>query len=376
MIEGENETLELMRYVELIWRRLWLILLVFFATVMITLFASLKMTPIYEATTMLRIEQRSPKVMTSINEVTPMGAGDYASYKDYYETQYKLVKTHSLLKHVAESPLLKDYGLVKNSSDSWIQAVRDFFVPPAQEALTDPLEAALVKLQKNVKVRPVNNSQLVRISIEDPSPKLAVTIADLLADQYLKQNLERSVTATDTAARWLTNAVEEQKKKLQTAEITFLKYQEDHNINFTTQTTGSTSVEDIKSEYTKQQAQYDSLSERYTDEHPKMVELKSQLNSLKRKVEGVKQVDTGNKSVEYRVLEEEVQTNRRMYEALLGRFKEIDLSGSLNMNNITVIDKAELPVKPIKPNLKLNLLLALIGGYQRDFKVPFSGCYP
>jgi len=51
------------------------------------------------------------------------------------------------------------------------------------------------------------------------------------------------------------------------------------------------------------------------------------------------------------------QTNKAMYEILLTRLKEIDLSRSLNMNNIAVVDPATLPEKPIKapPPIKLRL---------------------
>jgi capsular exopolysaccharide synthesis family protein len=93
-----------------------------------------------------------------------------------------------------------------------------------------------------------------------------------------------------------------------------------------------------------------------------MIELKAQINSLKNKIQGLEDVDIGDKAMEYRVLEREVQTNKRMYEILLTRLKEIDVSSNLNVNNISIIDRAQVPEKPIKPNLKLNMMLAIMAG--------------
>jgi len=361
VVDRPENVIDSSPYFELVWRRLWLILAVFVLVVVGALLVSLKMTPIYEAATTLRIEQRSPKIMTSINEVTPMGMGDYASYRDYYETQYKLIMSKSLIVRVLQLPVLKNYGTQFHEQPAWKKALKELLGINRRNSLT-PQDRAAAKLMKALRVKPVINSQLVKIYAQDPDPETAVLLANSMAEEYVKQNLERSVNAADAASRWLTNAVEEQRAKLQKAQKALETYERDHNMNLLTQTSGASSVEEIKSELTKRQAEYDSLSERYTDEHPKMIELKSQINSLRNKIEGLKEVDTGNKSMEYRVLEEEVQANRRMHEALLARYKEIDLSGSLNMNNITVVDRAELPNKPVKPNVRKNMILAILAG--------------
>jgi tyrosine-protein kinase Etk/Wzc len=93
-----------------------------------------------------------------------------------------------------------------------------------------------------------------------------------------------------------------------------------------------------------------------------MVELKSQINSLRNKIQGLEDVDEGNKTMEYRALEREAQTNKRMYEILLSRLKEVDVMRTLNVNNISVVDRAAAPEKPSKPNLILNMVLAVMVG--------------
>jgi succinoglycan biosynthesis transport protein ExoP len=71
-------------------------------------------------------------------------------------------------------------------------------------------------------------------------------------------------------------------------------------------------------------------------------------------------------SIEYAVLAREVDTNRQLYASVLERMKEVGLAAEVRTSNIFVIDKAEIPLGPAKPNATLNLLLGagigLIGG--------------
>ena len=73
-----------------------------------------------------------------------------------------------------------------------------------------------------------------------------------------------------------------------------------------------------------------------------------------------------DRSVEYNVLKREADTNRTLYEGLLQRYKEIGVAGGVGLNNIAVVDRAEVPRHPFKPKLRLNLLIAgflgLFGG--------------
>jgi capsular exopolysaccharide synthesis family protein len=66
--------------------------------------------------------------------------------------------------------------------------------------------------------------------------------------------------------------------------------------------------------------------------------------------------------MEYRALEREAETNKRMYEILVSRLKEVDVTSTLNVNNISVVDRAEAPQKPSKPSLILNMVLAVMVG--------------
>jgi capsular exopolysaccharide synthesis family protein len=65
------------------------------------------------------------------------------------------------------------------------------------------------------------------------------------------------------------------------------------------------------------------------------------------------------RSIEYNILQREVDTNRTIYEGLLERYKKIGVAGGIGTNLVSVVDRAEPPGGPYKPNLILNLLAGL-----------------
>lgn len=75
-----------------------------------------------------------------------------------------------------------------------------------------------------------------------------------------------------------------------------------------------------------------------------------------------KVLDFRRRSIQYDILAREVDTNRQLYDALLQRYKEIGIAGGVGVNNISVVDDAELPSAPSSPRLLLNLLVALFAG--------------
>lgn len=65
--------------------------------------------------------------------------------------------------------------------------------------------------------------------------------------------------------------------------------------------------------------------------------------------------------IQYNIFQNEVDTNRELYEGTLQRYREIGVA-SVGASNIAIVDQAEVPGGPSSPNLFLNLLVALFGG--------------
>ncbi len=146
------------------------------------------------------------------------------------------------------------------------------------------------------------------------------------------------------------------------SEIKLQEYREKHNIKILPHLTGESAIEEIKVEYARLQSQLANYEKRYTKKHPKMIELTAQLKSLRNKIQGLGDTGTGRKTMDYRLLERVVQSNKQMYETLLNRLKEIDLTSNLNVNNVMIIDRAEIPEKPVRPRVLLNVIMAVVAG--------------
>jgi succinoglycan biosynthesis transport protein ExoP len=75
--------------------------------------------------------------------------------------------------------------------------------------------------------------------------------------------------------------------------------------------------------------------------------------------------------IEYGVLSRDAASNRQIYESLMQRTKETGISGELKSSNIRIVDPAETPRGPVRPNRSNNLLLALFGGTTLAFGLAF-----
>ena len=67
-------------------------------------------------------------------------------------------------------------------------------------------------------------------------------------------------------------------------------------------------------------------------------------------------------TVDYAILAREVDTNRQLYDSVLARFKEMGVTAALRASNVSVIDQAVPPVKPVRPRKVLSLLLSAVLG--------------
>lgn len=93
-------------------------------------------------------------------------------------------------------------------------------------------------------------------------------------------------------------------------------------------------------------------------------EAREREHALQLKVNQLKSryLDVRRRSIQYNIYQQEVDTNRALYDGLLQRFKEIGVAGGVGINNIAIVDTADVPQRPSSPKLALNLALALLVG--------------
>lgn len=67
-------------------------------------------------------------------------------------------------------------------------------------------------------------------------------------------------------------------------------------------------------------------------------------------------------SIQYAIFQREADTNRQLYDALLQRYKEIGVAGTIGASNISIVQSAQVPLVPSGPSLIANMLLAILAG--------------
>lgn len=135
------------------------------------------------------------------------------------------------------------------------------------------------------------------------------------------------------------------------------------------------------------------LSGRYGPNHPRIKAIKSELRTLEEKKQAeidqvinsleneyqvararersLKQAleqqkaesqELNEKAIEYGVLKREAESARQMYDMLIKRFKETSMTEEIRAGNIKIMDAAETPKSPVKPNAQRNMLLSMVLG--------------
>ncbi|KPJ97421.1 MAG: hypothetical protein AMJ60_11245, partial [Desulfobacterales bacterium SG8_35] len=153
------------------------------------------------------------------------------------------------------------------------------------------------------------------------------------------------------------------------------------------------SIQEIRNNIRQVQQRITELSEKYGPKHPLMVSALSEQDRLfEKKKEEILRVSNSIKNeyelaqanednlrnllektkaealgmnekfVQYQVLKREVDSNRAMYEALFSRLKEQNVTEESQNVNVWVVEKADTPILPTKPNKKMNILLGLVLG--------------
>lgn len=100
-----------------------------------------------------------------------------------------------------------------------------------------------------------------------------------------------------------------------------------------------------------------SLDADYRQAQQREQQLQARVDELKSRY-----IDVRRRSIQYNIYQQEVDSNRALYDGLLNRFKEIGVAGGVGVNNISIVDRAEVPYKPSSPRMLLNLALALVAG--------------
>lgn len=156
-------------------------------------------------------------------------------------------------------------------------------------------------------------------------------------------------------------------------------------------------VQNLRGDLSKLQSQYAENLNVFKPDYPAMVRLRQQIDALRKNITDESKSLSGSvsgtyeadyraavarehqlqervaqlkgsalnlreRSIQYTILQREVDTNRTLYDGLLQRFKEVGVAGGVGENLVSIVDRAQVPGVPYSPRLLLNTLFGLLGG--------------
>lgn len=193
---------------------------------LVTLIGSLLVTPVYRATATIQIDRQTMRVV-QVEGMQPDDIGGRDT--DFFQTQYQLLQSRSLAERaVTGLNLVDNPRFLAAAAPSVIQRVRRFFSRAATtEAEADALarkRMAVGKLTSSLTVEPVYGTRLVKLHYFDPDPKLAQTIVNGFAENFISDNIERRYEASSYARKFLEERLQELKIKLEESEREAVAY--------------------------------------------------------------------------------------------------------------------------------------------------------
>jgi polysaccharide biosynthesis transport protein len=453
--------------VQILRRRKWAAVGVLMVSLLAGLLITVRSPRIYRATATLLIEQATPEVLSGVRQVYDLGTGTYWNSQEYYQTQYKIIRSRPVAERVVallgiSGPDLAEKLRQAGPASLEARVAGDVFAGLPEE-LRDKLvfvgaDAArsredIVKslvdfdgpafIQGKVQIRPVKDSRLAEIWVDDTDPKRAAVIANSVADAYLEVNLDQKIGFTRSAVDWLSDQTQDLKSKLESSELELHEFKKANNLvsvsmeNHQTMVAetlnqlnaslsqvrahrlalesrratvqrlktddqpldelesvlASELIQGLKVKLSDLQQEEAELASRYTGDHPKLVaarkrlamvqgDLNMEIDKLLRSIDGSYKTDLDNerrlqgaiesvkteafeinkKEIEYGRLKRDRDNNQALFDMVLKRQKEADLTEMLKVNNVRKLEAALPPTTPISPRTSFNMMVALFLG--------------
>ncbi|MBI3316512.1 MAG: polysaccharide biosynthesis tyrosine autokinase [Candidatus Omnitrophica bacterium] len=331
---------------------------------------------VYKSTATILVERDNPNVV-EFKEVMALDA----SSTEYYQTQYQMIKSVTLLSKLTQQKSL--------SADSYVLSLKGgrFRIllrtlglarfPWLAQFLTEPQVEDLF-IRHMLDVEPIRNSRLVKVGVIHPDPGRASELANALVQLFIQRNLEDRYLVSQRASELIRGQLAEMKEKVSLAEKKLQKYKEEKGlVNIPSVRKSDAFIQEAKLQLVKIQAVEAKLSKRYLPKHPKMIHLRSQIEGLQGKIdeEESKLLEMSGLAIEYSELEREAESAKKIYEALLTRLEETGSEARSQASNILLVDSARIPERPFRPrpffNLLIGLLLGGLGGICLAFFVDY-----
>src|SRR5580693_4160366 len=212
-------------YLRVLLKRKWTVLACLFTVFSVVAIASLKMTPVYEASGSIAINKPDSS-LGNFNNSTTFNI-DYYDPTDL-ETEVKILQSDLLALQV-----VKDLGLDRRPEFGGKAAPSSSSLDLAPDPLqTDPsrTSALLGSFRGNLKVTLAPNTKIIEVHYTSPDPELAANVVNKLMEDYTENNFKSRFDSTMQAEDWLKNQLVDLQMKVESSQQKLVQYQKEHEI--------------------------------------------------------------------------------------------------------------------------------------------------
>jgi tyrosine-protein kinase Etk/Wzc len=232
-------------------------------------------------------------------------------------------------------------------------------------------QLTLLSLQDGLKVvEKGKQSGVIDVSWKHPSPEKLTQLLNEIGRLYVRQNIERKAAEAEKTLGFLDTALPQFKKQLEQSEDLYNRYRnengtvslDDEAKNALTQTV------DLQSKLLEAQQRRRELSARFTDKHPSIQTLDTQIAAWKGEIASVdsrirKMPLLQQNTVQ---MQRDIKVNTDLYVSLLNSSLQMRLAKEGKVGNVRLLDDAIIPEEPVWPKrpliVAISLLLGLMAG--------------
>lgn len=199
----------------------WLIAIAAFVTILGAAFYTLGLTKLYQAKATILFDPQPPRPLgNDVQQVVDVSQSSYWNNKEYYKTQFWILKSPQLAATVVrELGLEKDASFIRNRPPGRGGAPVRVTVDQAADILIGRLE-----------VEGIRDSRLAEIRFTDADPERAKRVLARLCDTYVENNLDQVLDSTNAAVDWLRGQLVSLKADLEKSELALHEYKRDKNV--------------------------------------------------------------------------------------------------------------------------------------------------
>src|SRR5271165_5372610 len=212
-------------YLRVLIKRKWTVLACLISIFALVAIASLKMTPIYEASGSIEINKPDSGLVNFSNSPT--------FNLDYYDPTELETEVMILQSDLLALQVVKELGLDRRPEFG----AKTPALPSSLDLAPDPLQtdpartsALLGGFRGSLKVSLAPNTHIIEVRYRSPDKDLAANVVNTLMTTYTENNFKSRFDSTMQASDWLSKQLVDLQMKVETSQEKLVHYQKEHEI--------------------------------------------------------------------------------------------------------------------------------------------------